>query len=244
MTGPTENEKLLPTEEQLEKAKAELAKGCTISVAALIVCFIAVAVYRSIASEHPRPATVAAPNSTANRTEIRGVKEQMSPADVAREARQKTAKVKELLASERRTARSNVEVRLALWKGIVALDGGNKIYEKKRNDLQSEVDEVAELVKLPSSGAVVVNVRPRKEGFGNVLVIDITIRNRGLSNLKDFNILCTNYGASGTVIDTNSRTIFEIINSRVARTFKSINMGFINGQTTNTGCIIESAIAF
>jgi hypothetical protein len=153
----------------------------------------------------------------------------------------KPDKLKRFLEGEKTLERDDIFNRLSFWKDIAAIDPTNAVYAKTRDDLQSQVDEVNLRMSLPSKGADVIKVRPRKEGFGNVMVVDVTIQNRGLSNLKDFVVECSNKGPSGTVINTNTRTVFEIVPSRATRTFKSVNMGFINQQTKSTNCQVVSA---
>jgi hypothetical protein len=81
----------------------------------------------------------------------------------------------------------------------------------------------------------------RKEGFGNVLVIDVTIRNDSLSNLKDFHIVCESMGSSGTVTDQNTRVLYGVVEARKTRTFRKLNMGFVNQQSVNADCRVDEA---
>ena len=74
-----------------------------------------------------------------------------------------------------------------------------------------------------------------------MLVVDLTIRNDSLSNLKDFIISCETKGNSGTTIDVNRRPIYDVVDARTSRTFREINMGFINNQAASTDCRVEGA---
>ena len=67
---------------------------------------------------------------------------------------------------------------------------------------------------------------------------DFTIHNGGAVAVKDFEITCTHFGPSKTRIDSNTRTIFEIIAPGKTRTFKKFDMGFIHSQAVSTSCAI------
>ena len=48
-------------------------------------------------------------------------------------------------------------------------------------------------------------------GFGNVMEADFNITNDGDRDVKDIEITCTHFAKSNTKIDSNTRTIYEII---------------------------------
>ncbi len=155
---------------------------------------------------------------------------------------EKTAsKIKSLLDGEGRLSREDFEGQLAFWDEIVALAPDNARYAKERDRVQSEVDALAVFREHPELGGEVVKIVPRKAGFGAVMVIDITIRNRSLSHLKDFQIRCSNKGPSGTEINASNQTLYETVEARSTRTFRRVEMGFINPQTKSTNCQIEVA---
>lgn len=76
-------------------------------------------------------------------------------------------------------------------------------------------------------------------GGGSLLKLSsITIENKNAEDVKDFVIKCTNHGPSGTVTDTNERTLFEILKAGQTKTYKDFDMGFIHSQATSSGCHI------
>lgn len=75
---------------------------------------------------------------------------------------------------------------------------------------------------------------------GSLMQADFTIRNSGTVAVKDIEIHCTHFGPSGTRIDSNTRTIYEIVGSGKTRTFKNFDMGFIHSQAAKTSCVIKS----
>jgi hypothetical protein len=77
-----------------------------------------------------------------------------------------------------------------------------------------------------------------KEGFWDVMIADFTIKNPTQYRFKDFEIKCTHTAPSGTVIDSNTRTIYEIVEPKSTKVIKRMNMGFIHSQAARSGCEI------
>jgi len=50
-----------------------------------------------------------------------------------------------------------------------------------------------------------------KGGFDNVMLADFVIKNPTLHRFKDIQITCMHYAPSGTLVDRNVRTIYEIV---------------------------------
>jgi hypothetical protein len=82
-----------------------------------------------------------------------------------------------------------------------------------------------------------------KEGFGNVMVADFTIKNPTQYRFKDFTIKCIHSGPSGTEIDSNTRTIYEVVQPKSTKVIKEMNMGFIHSQAARSGCGITDLTA-
>jgi hypothetical protein len=76
----------------------------------------------------------------------------------------------------------------------------------------------------------------RTEGFGNVMIADFTLKNPTQYSFKDFEIKCTHVAPSGTVIDTNTQTIYEIVGPKSTKVIKHMNMGFIHSQALRSSC--------
>lgn len=84
------------------------------------------------------------------------------------------------------------------------------------------------------------DVRWRKEGFGNVMEADFTIKNMSDYDIKDVEITCTHSGKSGTKIDENTKMIYEVVGKHDSERMKKINMGFIHTQAYSTSCEITN----
>jgi hypothetical protein len=75
-------------------------------------------------------------------------------------------------------------------------------------------------------------------GVGNVMIADFTIENPTRYRFKDFEIKCTHSAPSGTVIDSNTRTLYEIVEPKSKKIIKQMNMGFIDSQAARSDCEI------
>jgi uncharacterized OB-fold protein len=78
----------------------------------------------------------------------------------------------------------------------------------------------------------------RKEGFGNIMHADFTIKNESNYNIKDFEITCRHFSRSGTQIDSNTRTIYDIVKAHSQKQFNDFDMGFIHSQVNTSTCTI------
>jgi len=81
---------------------------------------------------------------------------------------------------------------------------------------------------------------PRKGGFGSVMLVDFKVANLNPYAVKDFELTCTHYAPSGTVIDSNTRIIYEVIPANDSKKVKDFNMGFIHSQAASSSCEITS----
>lgn len=183
-------------------------------------------------SSEPAPAATSAQKPP---EDLQTVK--VRPADLAERRR----KLASLIAGEQEMDRQDVEGRLAFWDQIVALAPDDAKLAAQRADVQRQVEELAAFRDQPELGAEIVKISNRLEGFGIVSVMNVTIRNRALSNLKDFQISCEHMGASGTVISRTSRILYEAVPARSTKSFRNVNMGVVNPQSKRFLCQIEGA---
>ena len=78
-----------------------------------------------------------------------------------------------------------------------------------------------------------------KEGFGAFMTATFTIANGKKSDIKDITIRCDHTAKSGTRIDSNTRTIYDIIKAGETKTFQNFDMGFIHSQAVHSSATIE-----
>ena len=73
-------------------------------------------------------------------------------------------------------------------------------------------------------------------GFGAVLLADFTVRNPTQHAIKDIEITCFALGASGTVVDRNVLTIYDVVKPNAKKTFRGFNMGLVHDQADKESC--------
>jgi len=79
----------------------------------------------------------------------------------------------------------------------------------------------------------------RKEGFGNVMEANFKVKNNSDYTIKDIKITCEHFAPSGTNIDSNKSTIYEVVKARSSKRFNNYNMGFIHSQARSSSCRIS-----
>lgn len=89
---------------------------------------------------------------------------------------------------------------------------------------------------------VKLDFKGQKEGFGDVLTVDFTVHNPTQLRFKDFEVTCTHFAPSGTAIDSNTRTVYEIVQPKSTKHIYDFNMGFIATQSVSTSCKITDLV--
>jgi len=89
---------------------------------------------------------------------------------------------------------------------------------------------------------VALDFRWHREGLGNFMLADFTIRNPTQYRFKDFEITCDHSAPSGTVIDSNTRTIYEIVEPVSEKIVKQVDMGLIHNQAQTSDCKITDLV--
>lgn len=67
---------------------------------------------------------------------------------------------------------------------------------------------------------------------------NFTIKNPTERRYKDVEITCSHYSPSGTNIDSNTRTIYEVVEPKSTKKIRNFDMGFIHSQAVKTSCSI------
>lgn len=128
--------------------------------------------------------------------------------------------------------------------------------KEKAKDGTSEKDGGYELYRALASGKLEDERNPKgallrdvkldftwsKDELGAIMIANFTIHNPTQYRFKDFEIKCTHFAPSGTVIDSNTRTLYEVIRSNSTSIFKQFNMGFINSQAAQSSCKITDLV--
>jgi len=93
--------------------------------------------------------------------------------------------------------------------------------------------------KEEALSAVKLDYKWGTAGFGNVMEANFTINNPSKYNIKDISITCTHFAKSGTMIDSNTKTIYDTVHAGSKKTIKKFNMGFIHSQAEKSNCKIS-----
>jgi hypothetical protein len=111
----------------------------------------------------------------------------------------------------------------------VAKEKATADVEAKREEMRDEPEKFVELENIKWS-----------QDF-SMMELSVTIKNNSEFALKDFIINCEHSGPSGTVMDSNRRKIYELIEAGKSKRINKFNMGFINSQAVSTACIVQRA---
>jgi hypothetical protein len=92
-----------------------------------------------------------------------------------------------------------------------------------------------------SRSQILANFRIRslswhKDGFGTVMMASFVLQNDNPMPLKDIEVTCASSGPSGSTIDTNARTVFDVVRQKSYLEVDKINMGFIRTEAVDTKC--------
>ena len=109
---------------------------------------------------------------------------------------------------------------------------------------KAAIDAIAEAKteKEKIRGQIKLDWEWRKGGFDNIMEADFKITNGSDHDIKDVEIRTVQAGKSGTRIDGNTRTIYEIIKARQTKEFKKFNMGFIHSQSNSASARITDFV--
>lgn len=78
--------------------------------------------------------------------------------------------------------------------------------------------------------------RWEKDGFGSIMKATFVIYNDNRFPVKDVTVTCTHTANSGSKIDRNTRTLYELVEARGYFSVVDMNMGFIHSAVTSSTC--------
>jgi hypothetical protein len=79
----------------------------------------------------------------------------------------------------------------------------------------------------------------KKDSFVSIMEADFVIKNDSDQAVKDIDIQCDHFAKSGTKIDSNNRTLYDIIPAKSSKRFANFNMGFIHDQAKTSTCYVK-----
>lgn len=77
---------------------------------------------------------------------------------------------------------------------------------------------------------------------GSIMMLNATLANHSNQDIKDVEITCNNFSNSGTKIDSNTRTVYEIVKAGKSKRIHEFNMGFIHSQAAKTDCSVSDLV--
>lgn len=75
-----------------------------------------------------------------------------------------------------------------------------------------------------------------------VMMLSATLVNQSDRDIKDLEITCEHFSNSGTKIDSNNRTVYEIIKAGKSKKIRDFNMGIIHSQVATTNCSVSDLV--
>jgi hypothetical protein len=81
-----------------------------------------------------------------------------------------------------------------------------------------------------------------KGEFGTFMTANFTIKNPTGVAFKDVEITCKHRAPSGTEIDSNTRTIYEVVGANSTKKIRNFDMGFIHSQAATSSCGITDLV--
>lgn len=157
------------------------------------------------------------------------------------EAEKNAPQIAKILKNIETLPSENIDGRLAAYRELTKLSPSNSEYSDRLKRLEDRKRIIAGYRDHPETALTVTDFNWSKGGFGNVLEISITIQNAASFAIKDPVVRCEHSGASGTVMDSNERRIFEVIPANGSKRIKNFNMGFINSQASRSYCEVKKA---
>lgn len=104
---------------------------------------------------------------------------------------------------------------------------------------RTPVETPAKATVFPYHNVVIDKMNVSKDGL--IFKATFTLKNNNIFDVKDIEVRCDHTAKSGTVIDHNIRTIYEIVKAHGTKTVRDFNMGFINSQAVATQCQVTDA---
>jgi RNA polymerase subunit RPABC4/transcription elongation factor Spt4 len=112
------------------------------------------------------------------------------------------------------------------------------------NSPKKENNQKANIEKISLEENVQLDYSWTKEAFDSVMEADFIITNNNSLDIKDIQIECNHYSKSGTEIDSNNRTIYEIIERGKSKQYPNFNMGFMHSQAVKSSCYVKKVTEF
>ncbi|MBS3799257.1 hypothetical protein [Pseudoalteromonas sp. BDTF-M6] len=102
--------------------------------------------------------------------------------------------------------------------------------------------EILAVEKVPLEENMDLEYTWTKEAFGSIMEVDFIITNNNDVDVKDIQIECNHFAKSGTEIDSNNRTIYEVVKHGSKKRYPNFNMGFMHSQAVKSSCFVKKVL--
>jgi hypothetical protein len=161
----------------------------------------------------------------------------------AREAEARRTEISELLKGLAVTPSLNLDALNRGYQRLNYLDPTNQEYKNKLDAVSKQMEAREQKNRLerdqadsPERYMKIENFSWSKGGFDTVMIANFSIRNTLPWSVKDVKIRCKHSAPSGTVIEENTQTIYEVVGAHQIKPLTNISMGFIHSQASRSGC--------
>lgn len=113
---------------------------------------------------------------------------------------------------------------------------------KKAAQERAQKEAFEEAQRRPERLIQIAKFSWSRGGFGTIMNASFVISNKNSFPVKDLRVKCTLSAPSGTIIDSNTRTIYQSIRANGQITLRDFNMGFVHSQSASASCDVTSAI--
>jgi len=128
--------------------------------------------------------------------------------------------------------------RLLLFEPTEYTNKRDGVLQKLRAREAKEKDQLTH----PERYVIIEGFSWKKGGFGTTMQANFSLKNSLPWKVKDIEIRCKHSAPSGTMIDENSRTIYESIEPNKTRQISDFGMGFIHTQAHTSLCEVKNAV--
>jgi hypothetical protein len=127
------------------------------------------------------------------------------------------------------------------------------LFQKPGESIGSAMEQTAANVSQPPvasptykevlSQLRIRNLSWEKKGFGSIMSATFVVHNDSPTTVKDVVVTCKHSANSGTMIDSNTRTVYEIIRRRSSASVVDMDMGFIHSAAVESRCSVTTQLA-
>lgn len=167
--------------------------------------------------------------------------ENMTPAQQKAVAEQNRGEIARLRVEARSLAEHDLERGKRIYTRLAELEPGNAEFVALRNRYTERIVAAARFENHPEEALEITDSAWRTDGFGTVMMLNLTVRNAAPFAIKDFVVRCVHQGPSGTDMDSNTRRVYDIVPANGRKSVRNINMGFIHSQAETSRCEITDA---